>query len=152
MAAVLDRINDSPANPVPQLETIEATNPCGEQPLAPNDACNLGSVNLAQLIDNDKGDVDWDELDRVSKLAARFLDDVIEVTEIAEKPPRLKTRCGALGKRGTVSCPSSTLTGVVEVGIEKRKHSGSLITATKLSEPLIADASLFLGVARGKGA
>src|SRR5579872_2407117 len=37
----IDRINDSPANPVRELETIEATNPCGEQPLAPNDACNL---------------------------------------------------------------------------------------------------------------
>jgi ribonucleoside-diphosphate reductase alpha chain len=75
----IDRINQSSANPVPALETIEATNPCGEQPLAPNDACNLGSINLAQLVKDDKSDVDWAELDRVCKLAVRFLDDVIEV-------------------------------------------------------------------------
>lgn len=73
----IDRINRSPANPVPELETIEATNPCGEQPLAPNDACNLGSINLALMVKD--GAVDWDELERVTRAAARFLDDVITV-------------------------------------------------------------------------
>lgn len=75
----IDRINESSANPVRGLETIEATNPCGEQPLAPNDACNLGSISLSRLVKPDRSDVDWDELDRVSKLAVRFLDDVIEI-------------------------------------------------------------------------
>jgi ribonucleoside-diphosphate reductase alpha chain len=75
----IDRINASPANPVPGLETIEATNPCGEQPLAPNDACNLGSINLARLVDRANHSVDWNELDRVTQNAIRFLDDVIEV-------------------------------------------------------------------------
>ena len=75
----IDRINDSPANPVREIEMIEATNPCGEQPLAPNDACNLGSINLSLLVNKEKNDVDWAELDRVAGLAVRFLDDVIEV-------------------------------------------------------------------------
>jgi ribonucleoside-diphosphate reductase alpha chain len=75
----IDRINDSPANPATELEIIEATNPCGEQPLAPNDACNLGSINLALLVNRDGTDVDWEELDRVTALSVRFLDDVIEV-------------------------------------------------------------------------
>jgi ribonucleoside-diphosphate reductase alpha chain len=75
----IDRINQSPANPVPELETIEATNPCGEQPLAPNDACNLGSINLATLVNESHTGIDWQELDRVTSLAVRFLDDVIEV-------------------------------------------------------------------------
>lgn len=75
----IDRINDSSANPVRELEVIEATNPCGEQPLAPNDACNLGSINLALLVNETKTDVNWEDLDRVTSLAVRFLDDVIEV-------------------------------------------------------------------------
>ncbi|HKZ09021.1 MAG TPA: ribonucleotide reductase N-terminal alpha domain-containing protein [Methylomirabilota bacterium] len=55
---------------------------CGEQPLAPNDACNLGSLNLARFVREAPGGsaaVDWDELERVTRLAVRFLDDVIEV-------------------------------------------------------------------------
>lgn len=75
----IDRINESRANPVSELETIEATNPCGEQPLAPNDACNLGSINLATLTNDQKTGVDWEELDRVVRTSVRFLDDVIEV-------------------------------------------------------------------------
>ena len=77
----LDRINRSPANPTPDLGLIEATNPCGEQPLLPNDACNLGSVNVAKFAVERAGrwELDWGELERVVRLAVRFLDDVIEV-------------------------------------------------------------------------
>jgi ribonucleoside-diphosphate reductase alpha chain len=77
----IDRINRSPANPTPELGLIEATNPCGEQPLLPNDACNLGSVNVAKFAVERAGrwEIDWGELERVVRLAVRFLDDVIEV-------------------------------------------------------------------------
>jgi ribonucleoside-diphosphate reductase alpha chain len=77
----IDRVNRSPANPVPELETIEATNPCGEQPLAPNDACNLGSINLDKFArpDNPAAPIAWDDLERVIRLSVRFLDDVIQV-------------------------------------------------------------------------
>ncbi|MBI3965987.1 MAG: vitamin B12-dependent ribonucleotide reductase [Chloroflexi bacterium] len=77
----IDRINKSPSNPVPALETIEATNPCGEQPLAPNDACNLGSINLAAFAKRDDSGECFDraELERVVRLAVRFLDNVIEM-------------------------------------------------------------------------
>ena len=77
----IDRVNRSPANPVPELETIEATNPCGEQPLAPNDACNLGSINLDKFAraDDPSAPIAWDELERVIRLSVRFLDDVIQV-------------------------------------------------------------------------
>ena len=77
----IERVNRSPANPVPELETIEATNPCGEQPLAPNDACNLGSINLDKSGRPETPDapIAWDELERVVRLSVRFLDDVIQV-------------------------------------------------------------------------
>ncbi|MGD0266375.1 MAG: vitamin B12-dependent ribonucleotide reductase [Candidatus Methylomirabilota bacterium] len=76
----IDRVNRSAANPVPELETIEATNP-GEQPLAPNDACNLGSINLDKFgrPENHEAPIAWDELERVVRFSVRFLDDVIQV-------------------------------------------------------------------------
>ncbi|MBI4029995.1 adenosylcobalamin-dependent ribonucleoside-diphosphate reductase, partial [Candidatus Berkelbacteria bacterium] len=76
----IDRINASTDNPVPELGPIEATNPCGEQPLYSFDVCNLGSINLAEMVkENSQGrEVDWEELERVTRLAVRFLDDVIE--------------------------------------------------------------------------
>jgi ribonucleoside-diphosphate reductase alpha chain len=78
----IDRINASPANPTPEIGVVEATNPCGEQPLLPNEACNLGSLNVSKFARrNDEGEwsVDWDEMERVVRLAVRFLDDVIEM-------------------------------------------------------------------------
>src|SRR5262245_17181068 len=75
----IDRINRSRANPTPDVAAIEATNPCGEQSLPPWDACNLGSINVARFARPDGRDLDWDELDRVVRLAVRFLDDVIDV-------------------------------------------------------------------------
>jgi len=77
----IDRVNRGSANPVPDLETIEATNPCGEQPLAPNDACNLGSINLDKFAraGDPKAPIAWDALERTVRLGVRFLDDVIQV-------------------------------------------------------------------------
>ncbi len=78
----IDRINRSPANPTPEVGMVEATNPCGEQPLLPNEACNLGSLNVskfARAADNGEWTLDWEDLERVVRLSVRFLDDVIEM-------------------------------------------------------------------------
>lgn len=79
----IDRINAGRANPVPSLGPIETTNPCGEQPLYPYDACNLGSIFLTYFVENDHTSpelrgVNWEKLERITKLSVRFLDDVIE--------------------------------------------------------------------------
>ena len=73
----LDRLNN--ANPTPALGKIESTNPCGEQPLLPYEACNLGSINLALLIKD--GDVNWDKLKEVVQDSVDFLDAVIDVSK-----------------------------------------------------------------------
>ena len=71
----LDRINEM--NPVSGLGRIEATNPCGEQPLLPYESCNLGSINLAGFVR--KGELDEDKLRSVVRLGIEFLDAVIDI-------------------------------------------------------------------------
>lgn len=76
----IDRINDR--NPIKNVGLIEATNPCGEQPLHPYDSCNLGSVNLGRFIVKDgagQPTFDWEGFKSVVHTTTRFLDDVIEV-------------------------------------------------------------------------
>jgi ribonucleoside-diphosphate reductase alpha chain len=76
----LDAINRH--NPTPELGAIEATNPCGELPLLPYEACNLASINLSRMArrEGDGYAIDWEKLARTARLGIRFLDDVIEVS------------------------------------------------------------------------
>ncbi len=87
-AIFLDRINET--NPVPHLGTIEATNPCGEQPLLPYESCTLGSINVAAFTSG--RDLEWDLLAETVYLAVRFLDDLIEVNTYPLDEVRKLTR------------------------------------------------------------
>lgn len=77
----LDTINRF--NPTPHLGRIEATNPCGEQPLLPYEACNLGSVNLTRMLKkkDNRNEIDYNKLERIINIAVRFLDNVIDVNK-----------------------------------------------------------------------
>ena len=89
----IDRINRD--NPTPHIGNMESTNPCGEQPLLPYEACILGSVNLSKYVKElaisgqrsaisdkkNKYAIDYDSLSNDIKTCVRFLDDSIDVNK-----------------------------------------------------------------------
>jgi ribonucleoside-diphosphate reductase alpha chain len=95
----MDRINEH--NMTPHLGRMEATNPCGEQPLLPYEACNLGSINLASFVRNGltpQADVDWPAMRETIGEAVRFLDNVIDANNY--QLPEIDAMCKGNRKIG----------------------------------------------------
>lgn len=76
----LDQINRT--QPTPAVGEIEATNPCGEQPLLPYESCVLGSINLSKFVAGPEQTrhIEYERLAETIGLAVRFLDNVIDMT------------------------------------------------------------------------
>ncbi len=105
----LDRINE--VNPTPNIGPMTSTNPCGEQPLLPYEACNLGSLNLAAFYvkptgtggtaggaADEVGTIDYDALGETVRTSVRFLDNVVEVNNYPTK--EIDAMCRANRKIG----------------------------------------------------
>ena len=120
----LDRINDD--NPNPHLGPIESTNPCGEQPLQPYESCNLGSVNLANMLKytDDGCVVNWEKLAYTVSMGVRLLDNVVDcnnypLPEIADMSRR--TRRIGLGVMGLADM-------MIQLGIQYDSESAITFT------------------------
>ncbi len=77
----IDKINNT--NPLPNIARIETTDPCGDQLLLPYEAGNLGAINLAKFVRYKK--IKWKQLEKVTKLAARFLDNTVDISKFPVK-------------------------------------------------------------------
>ena len=92
----LDRINEDNSVQA-EYGSMIATNPCGEQPLLPNESCNLGSINLAEFfndIDSEgwEDKFNWPDFKKTVHLAIRFLDDVVDANKYATKSIETMTK------------------------------------------------------------
>ncbi|MGQ0552128.1 MAG: adenosylcobalamin-dependent ribonucleoside-diphosphate reductase [Planctomycetota bacterium] len=98
----LDRVNEY--NPTPNVGPMTSTNPCGEQPLLPYEACNLGSLNLAAFHvppaagESGRGSIDLPRLGETVRTCVRFLDDVVEANNYPTK--EIDAMCRANRKIG----------------------------------------------------
>jgi len=141
----LDRINAE--NPNPHLGTIESTNPCGEQPLQPYESCNLGSVNLANMLKytNEGCVVDWERLAFTVSQGVHLLDNVVdcnqyplpEIDEMSRKTRRIGL--GVMGLADMMvqlgirydSEDALTLTNWVLRFVQVEAHKASVALATR---------------------
>ena len=135
----LDHINA--ANPTPKLGNIEATNPCGEQPLLPYESCTLGSIDVSKFVrrSGDTVAVDYARLEHTIGLAVRFLDNVIDRNHYPLKEiesATLQTRKIGLGIMGfadlliALNIPYDTEAAIVQATslmsfVQARAHEAS---------------------------
>jgi ribonucleoside-diphosphate reductase alpha chain len=141
----LDEINRH--NTTPGIGEMESTNPCGEQPLLPMEACNLGSINLAAFVTSNQGApaIDFDKLKETIHLSVRFLDNTIDMSKYPLKEieqmvhGNRKIGLGIMGFADTLfqlnhpydSDEAIDLAEVVMSFVQKESHAASCALAAK---------------------
>ncbi len=133
----IDRINAM--NPLSYAETISCTNPCGEQPLPNYGACLLGSLNLVKFVVDpytDQSCIDDAALQEATRLAIRFMDDVIDVSNYPLEPQRRE----AFAKRRLGLGVTGLADALLMCGL--RYGSGDAAAAAKEWMALIQEAAI----------
>ncbi len=133
----IDRVNAK--NPLAYCETISCTNPCGEQPLPPYGACLLGSLNLTRFVIHpftDKVELDEKRLGDVARIAIRFLDNVVDVSNY----PLPQQKAEAFAKRRLGLGVTGLANALFMCGL--RYGDAAAVAATKRWMAIIQDAAL----------
>jgi ribonucleoside-diphosphate reductase alpha chain len=141
----VDEINRH--NPTPALGRIEATNPCGEQPLFPYESCTLGSINLARFAAAGAADVDWNGLAGAVSDAVVFLDNLIDASEFPA--PEIDSATRRTRKIGLGVMGLADLLAALGIGYDSDQATA---LGARLAEFLTAEArrrSAQLGERRG---
>jgi ribonucleoside-diphosphate reductase alpha chain len=139
----IDTINK--ANTLPGLGNIEATNPCGEQPLLPHEACNLGSINLRNMMED--GKFNYDKLETVTAIAIAFLDCVIDAGTYPL--PQIEEMAKANRKIGLGVMGFADVCYMLEIGYDTPEAFKLAETIMQKIKHVAHDTSLYLGRALG---